>query len=175
MRSPRPAARIMARISASRAHGFERRQHLPVDEGVQELQLAVTLAHGPHVVQRARNVVQVTRLAIAVPQAREDADRLEMALHAHQVEPAQELALARTDLDACRPGRRTKLQGPCAHSLRWPRDIAVTQQRNEIVGDRSADGVLEIEDARVLAVSRAVADHEIARVVVAMDEDTRLL
>ena len=43
------------------------------------------------VAERARHVRQVARLAVAVPQPREDAAGLEVALDAHQVEPAQEL------------------------------------------------------------------------------------
>src|SRR5688572_12874103 len=105
-----------------------------------------------------------------MPQARKDADRLEMTLHAHQVEPAQELILVRTDLDTLALRGGAKLQGPPANALHRPRDVAITQQRDEVVCHRPAHRVLKVEDARVGTVASAVADHEITRVIVAMNE-----
>ena len=62
-------------------------------------------------------------------------------------------------------------QRPADDALLRPVDVAVPEQRDEVVGDRAAHGVLEIEDAGIAPR----ADHEVARVVVAVHEHLRLL
>ena len=63
---------------------------------------------------------------------------------------------------------------PVAHRpvdlpLLVPLDVGVAQQRHEVVGDRAVHRVLEIEDAGI-----GLAHHQVARVVVAVHEDARL-
>ena len=63
---------------------------------------------------------------------------------------------------------------PVAHRpvdlpLLVPRDVRVAQQRHEVVGDRAVHRVLEIEDAGI-----GLRHHQVARMVVAVDEDARL-
>ena len=53
-----------------------------------------------------------------------------------------------------------------------PADVRILEERNQIVGDRAVQRVLEVEHARIRG---AIADHQVARVVVAMDEYPRLL
>src|SRR5690348_10603772 len=45
-------------------------------------------AHAAHVLPHARQVTEITALAVAVPQPAEDAEHLDVPLQAHQVEPA---------------------------------------------------------------------------------------
>jgi len=122
------------------------------------------------VLERARHVRQVAGLAVTVPQAREDAARLEVALHSHQVEPAQELLLVRTHRKPCRVRPAAEIERPADDAVLRPGDVAVPQQRDQVVAERSVDRVLEIEDARI--VPRA--DHQVARVVIAVHEHSRL-
>src|SRR3546814_7725176 len=50
--------------------------------------------------KEARHIAQVTRLAVAVANTRENPDNLEMALHARQVAGPQEVLEVRLDRDA---------------------------------------------------------------------------
>ena len=50
-----------------------------------------------------------------------------------------------------------------------PCDVRIAQQRDEIVGNRAADGVLKIEDAGI-----GIGQHQVARMVIAVDVDPRL-
>ena len=59
---------------------------------------------------------------------------------------------------------------PADHARARPGDVAVLQQRHQVVADRAAQRVLEIDDAGI-----ALGDHhEIARVIVAVHEHLRL-
>ena len=57
----------------------------------QGFEVDIALAGADQVVHHQRHVLQVAVLAVAVIQAREDAQYLDVALQADQVEPAQEL------------------------------------------------------------------------------------
>src|SRR5512146_1229206 len=92
IRSPRPAARIIAfmpspseRVASNRA---------PVLEDVEELQerreLAVARARRAKIAHHARHVGEIGALAVAVPEPREDAQHLDLPLHAHPFEIAPE-------------------------------------------------------------------------------------
>ena len=79
----------------------------------------------------------------------------------------------RSSAPASRPAAQRcapELARPPDHALVRPFDVAVPQQRHEVVGERAVHGVLEVEDARVVPV----ADHQVARVVVAVHEHARL-
>src|SRR5688572_15562338 len=80
----------LSRTSRTR-DGAERRRNVLVEQGAELFELAMPLADVSDIAERARNFRQIPGFAVAMPQSREDADGLEVALHAHQVEPAQEL------------------------------------------------------------------------------------
>jgi hypothetical protein len=56
------------------------------------------------------------------------------------------------------------------HARARPGDVAILQQRDEVVGDRAVERVLEIDDAGVALRQ----DHQVARVIVAVHEHARL-
>ena len=67
----------------------------------------------------------------------------------------------------------TKSSDPSMHAVYRPGHIAIAKQCDEVVGDRATDRVLKIQDPGIRTAS-ADAHHEIARVIVAMDEHARL-
>ena len=134
-------------------------------------QAGVPRAGPAGVLQGARDVREVARLAVAMPEPREDAAHLEVPLHADEVEPAQELLVVPPGGEAGRERAAAVFERPAGHPLLRPGDVAVAQQRDEVVCERPVHRVLEIEDARVVAR----AHHEVARVVVAVHEHLRLL
>ncbi len=87
----RGAARLAPRALARGSAGTTRCSRKLAQRGSSR----VARAGLAHVVERARQVGQVAGLAVAVPQAAEDAEHLEVPLHADEVEPAQELRVAR--------------------------------------------------------------------------------
>ena len=82
-------------------------------------------------------------------QAGEDAEHLDVALHAHPLEVAVEVGELRTH------GQAELLSGfPVADQhvedeVLVPADVGVLEQRHQVVGDRAVDGVLEVDDAGV--------------------------
>ena len=126
-------------------------------------------AHLAGVFPHQRQVLQVAGLAVAVPEAAEDAQHLDVALQAHQVEGALE-GFCIGHGDAGGGDFFAVLGGPAFNAFVGPFDVAVAQQRNQVVGDRPAHGVLEIDDARRMFVG----DQQVARVVVAVHEHLRL-
>ncbi len=93
-----------------------------------------------------------------------------MPLHADEIEPAQELPLAA----AARPAAFQELLAISAHpaldALPRPTDVAIFQQRNEVVADRPCERILKIDDAGIVLPGH----HQVARVIVAVDEHHRL-
>src|SRR6478736_3159918 len=91
IRSPRPAARIMLR-AISRAAASERvpdrgRTRLElVEQSQQSSEFAIARAGSAQVTHHARHARQISVLAIAVEQARENAQHFELSLHAHPFE-----------------------------------------------------------------------------------------
>ncbi len=49
-----------------------------------------------HIVERQGQVIEITRLAVTPPEAREDTENLDVALNSDQIEPTQELAIGET-------------------------------------------------------------------------------
>ena len=93
-----------------------------------------------------------------------------MPLHTHQLEVTAELLY----IDAVSHGRvepGVELERPLPHLLGRPFHVAVLEQRDQVIGQRTFDGVLEVEDSRVVFLG----DHEIARMVIAMDKYSRLV
>ena len=88
----------------------------------------------------------------------------------HAVEPAQELrAIAPTSMPAARRCFAVAVE-PGEQALSRPDDVAVLEQRHEVVADGTAHRVLEIHDAGIALR----AHEEVARMVVAMHEHDRL-
>src|SRR5512135_2987877 len=91
MRSPRPAARIIALVIGSaagtvvsgRVHEGWRAAFEQVEDAREGVEFAVPCAGAPQVAQDPRHVAHVAMLAVAVRKAREDPEDLELALHAH--------------------------------------------------------------------------------------------
>ncbi len=102
---------------------------------------------------------------------REDADDLQMTLHADPVGVAAELCPGRHRHAGGR-GLRVIAAQPGLNVVRGPGRERVLDQADRIVGDRAAAGVLEIEQARQRG--RAGRRHQIAQHVVAMDQHLRL-
>lgn len=133
-------------------------------------QLGTARHGGFQITEEARHVAQVARFAVAVTDTGEDANYLQVALHAHQVAGAEEVLEAWRQRDTG-PGRLlpvTVQRG--MHARLRPTDEGVLVQAGDIIGDRAVQGVLEIEDTRV-----GLAEHQVARHIVAMDEHPRLL
>ena len=105
-----------------------------------------------------------------MPQPAEDPGDLEVALHSGEIEPAAEPPPVGAD-EAASDRKVMPGVGPVRDSALGPADVDVSQQTDEVVGDRTRHCVLEVDHARVAPVEV----HEIARVVVAMDEHLRLL
>ena len=140
--------------------------------------------------ERERQVVEIARLAVAVPQPREDPRDLQVALHAGEVEPAEKLRSADVD-ETARDGAVVVGTDPAGDPILGPAHVDVAQQADEVVGDRTVHRVLEVDHSRVgcgiaprIAPRRATRTpprtaipqvHEVTRVVVAMDEDPWLL
>ena len=116
------------------------------------------------IAQRARNVRQVAWLAVAVIQAREDAAGLEVALHPHEVEPCQELRLILAHRNAGFQRQRMVALNPILDPRTRPSDVAVAQQRHEIVGHGSKHGILEVDNAGVVVPG----NQQVARVIIAV-------
>src|SRR5262245_62861633 len=95
MRSPRPAASIIAFTLAApaclvRAAELGLALLQLVEQARERRELAVALRDGPRVAQEARRILEITALAVAIADAGEDAQHLEMALQPHPLEIAVE-------------------------------------------------------------------------------------
>src|SRR5690606_37339982 len=175
MRSPRPAASTMAIVGLAtsvigRTHACHPGQHLVLDQVSEDLERRVAGRDLEDVRQGARHVAEVTRLAVAMTEPRENAGGLEVPLHAHELETREELLLAKT-AEQLTVERGEMGQRPVAYPLRGPADVAVLEQGHEIVGERTLDGILEVEDSGV----GRLGDHEVARMIIAMHEHPRLV
>ena len=152
----------LARALRAGANGYLLKSMEP-DEVVDAIQraqrgeLSVPRTGLGDVTERTWHVRQVAWLAVAVPEPGEDAAGLQVPLHSHEVKPAQELAVVRADGHSARCGAATEVESPAADTLRRPGHVAVPEQRHEVVGERAADGVLEVEDARIPLVT----DHQV--------------
>src|SRR5256885_13897605 len=60
-----------------------------LEKASESCELRVARAGVTHIFERARQVGQVARLAVAIPQAAEDPEHLDVALHADEIEPAR--------------------------------------------------------------------------------------
>eukprot|EP01022_Parablepharisma_sp_SALTPOND_P033110 TRINITY_DN881_c1_g1_i15.p1 TRINITY_DN881_c1_g1~~TRINITY_DN881_c1_g1_i15.p1 ORF type:complete len:1351 (-),score=485.80 TRINITY_DN881_c1_g1_i15:36729-40781(-) len=173
MRSPRPAAKIMAfMVGASEGVAELGRVFLLqlLDQAHQRCESHIAARGLEGVFHDQRQVLQVAVLAIAMPQAGEDAQHLEVALQAHPLEVAVEGIDVGRDRQAGAAGLFPVADGPVQHHFLVPLDVGVAQQRDQVIGDGAVDRILEIDDARIALGQH----HQVARMVVAMDIDLRL-
>ncbi len=132
---------------------------IPTSHGLERRMLQVALQIAPD----ARAQPRITRLAVALPQPREDADDLGVPLRAEHVIGHVE-SVAR----ACDPLVAVEHRG-----LELGRHVAprVLQQRDEVIGWMPRQRVLEIEQAQTLA---ALDQHDVLGMVIAQHRDGRV-
>src|SRR5947207_1221887 len=167
MRSPRPAERIMAFI----VRKSERMANAPflwlelLKQAPERGKLVITLARAPQVAHHERLVFQIAVLAVPKGKAREDSQHLELALGSHPLEIPIEIGEITADRQPLGAGLLPIADRPIDDAFLAPSDVGVAQERYEVVGDRAVDRILKIENSRA-----GLADHEVARVVVAVHE-----
>src|SRR5882672_1299307 len=157
MRSPRPTARIIAFMVRSErvADALLRRPEL-VEQAGERRELAVALAGAPQVAHHQRLVLQVAVLAVPEREPREDPEHFQLALSSHPFEIAVEVGEVRGHRQLRGPGFLPVAHRPVDDLLLLPGDVGVAQQRDEVVGDGTIYGVLEIENART-----GLAHHQV--------------
>src|SRR5688572_4274074 len=116
----------------------QQRRDAPLQPAAELHQLLVEPAGVQHVIHDQRQIVQVADLAVAMPEPCEDAQHLDVPLHADEVEPAQELVLAVADVRAESAEHTAVALDPAFHALARPADVAVLEQRHEVVADGAA-------------------------------------
>ena len=110
-------------------------------------QLRIAPACVADVFESQWQVGEITDLAVAVPQATENAEHLDMALHADEIEPAYELVFAVADIGAEIADHAPVAAQPALDALARPADVAVLEQRNQVVAHWPAQRILKIDDA----------------------------
>jgi hypothetical protein len=129
IRSPRPAARIIAPISrraAIRALRPDRRTIRElVDKRGERRELVVPCAGRAKVSHHAWHIVEVAGLAVAVIQARENAEHLQLALHAHPFEIPPECGEIGAHRQAALARALPIADSPVDLPLLVPRDIGI--------------------------------------------------
>src|SRR5690348_1548069 len=167
MRSPRPAARIMAAnpvpaFSESVANFQLRSVDLPpVKQRQQGIELAVAFARLAQVIRHQRYVLEIAALAIAIIQARKYSQDLEVALHAHPLEIAVKIrkACCNRQLEFAR--LLPIADQPVQYAFFVPADVCILEQGYEIVSNGAIHCILKIENSRT-----GRRYHQVARVVV---------
>src|SRR5207249_4651074 len=140
-----------------------------VEKSRQRKELAIAAASSAKIRHDPRHVGEITIFAVSMVKPGEDAQDLQLSLHAHPLEisPERGKVIAHAQTRVARTFPVT--HGPVELMLLVPCDVGVAQQGNEIVGNRPINRVLEIKNARVRG-----RYHEVARVVIAVDEDAGL-
>src|SRR3569833_510246 len=134
------------------------------------LELRISPRSITHILERERQIAQVPRLAVAIPQPRENPEHLDMPLHSNEIEPPHEFSVVATTGPALRSDQVAIADHPLFDALARPADVAILEYGHEVVPDWPAQGILEINHARI----GLGGDHEIARVEIAMHEHRRL-
>src|SRR5689334_13713313 len=119
------------------------RNEAPLDQRVKVRKLRVASAGVAHVLERQRQILQITWLAIPIPQAREDPQHLDVALQADQIKPAQELALVATTGPAMRAQQVAIPFDPILDALARPADVAILEQGHQVVPYGSTQSILK--------------------------------
>src|SRR5213592_100855 len=159
MRSPRPAARIMAfivrkseRVASALFLPFELLEQAP-EPG----KLAITLARAPQVAHHKRLVFQITVLTVPRGKARENPQHLELPLGSHPFEIPIEIREITGDGQPLAPRLLPIADRPIDDAFLLPGEVGVAQERDEIIGDRAVHRVLKIENPWA-----RLADHKVA-------------
>ena len=114
---------------------------------------------------------QVAVLSVAMPEAGENAQYLDVSLHAHPFIGMEELAEIRGDREPCLARQFPVANQPVDGEFLVPFDIGVLQQGDHVIADRAEYGILEVDDAGIGGTGQV---HQVARVVVAVDKHARL-
>src|SRR6266850_353693 len=171
MRSPRPAARIMAFIW-SKSEGVADALFLRLEllqQAPERAKLAIPTARAPQVAHHERLVFQIAVLAVPKGKTREYSQHLELPLDPHPLEIPVEIREIAGDRELCCPGFLPVADRPIDDAFLVPGDVRVAQERDQIVGDRTVHRVLKIENS-----GAGLAHHEVAGMVVAVHEHLRL-
>src|SRR6185437_6153451 len=100
--------------------------HPALQQREEVLQFGITRCHVAYVLPHARQIGEVAALAVAIPQAAEDAEHFQVPLQAGEIEPA--LPARGIDARVERAGVEQVLAvrlGPAAHACVVPREVAV--------------------------------------------------
>jgi len=93
-----------------------------------------------------------------------------VALHADEIDPLDELVRVSTETCTACAQPRVMRPHPCLHARPRPGDVAVLEQRYQVVADGTAQGVLEVDDPGVARLEQ----HQVAGMIVAVHEHLRL-
>src|SRR5687768_1628117 len=135
MRSPRPAARI---IAFKRSHRAVDRRLAPLElahQARKRRELAIALGDGERIAHEARGVLEIAGLAVAEMDAREDAQHLEVALQPHPFEITVERGEIGIDRQPRPPGLLPVARAPVDDALLLPAQERVAQERDDVVAD----------------------------------------
>src|SRR5690606_17896952 len=170
MRSPRPAARIIARGESEGVADTRRIPLDPVDEAREPRERAVAGQRPAQVAQHTRHVVEVAVLAVAMREPGEDAEHLELALHAHPFVVAVEVGEIGRHRQPRGAGGIPVANHPVHLALLRPVHVGIPKERDGVVRNGAFDRVLEVEDAGTVRVEH----HQVAAVVVPVHMDDGL-
>src|SRR5690606_37363340 len=114
----------------------------------QRCQLGSARAGAEQIIEKTRRVFEVFRFAVAMAQARKNADHFQMTMRTHEIAIGVERRkLRRHGESTAARALPVLLQPADAASLR-PADERILEQADRVVANRAAHGVLKIEDAR---------------------------
>src|SRR4030095_16043335 len=116
----------------------EQRSDAPFQPAAELDQFRITTTGVDHVVKGQWQIGEIADLAVAMPQPAEDAQHLHVALYADKVAPAYELVFTVADIRPQVAQHAPVALHPALHAFARPADVAVLEQRHEVVADGSA-------------------------------------
>src|SRR5689334_14953619 len=172
MRSPRPAASIIAfTLVAARSSACDGRLTFVevIKNTQQRRKFRVTRGNGARIGDETGRILEIATFAVAIVNAREDAEYLQVTLQTHPLEILIEASEIRIDrqTDALRffPVSR----GPVYDALLVPAQECIAHERYDVVADRAVHCILKIDYARI-----GIGHHQVARHEIAVHVDLRL-
>src|SRR5690349_18296200 len=136
MRSPRPAASIIAfTLVAARSSACDGRLTLVevIENTQQRRKLRVTRGDGARIGDETGGILEIATLAVAVVDAREDAENLQVSLQAHPLEIMIEAAEIRVDRQAAALGFFPVSCRPVYDALLVPGQECIAHERYDVV------------------------------------------
>src|SRR5574338_625406 len=116
-----------------------------IEQRVQRQKLRIALTYRARVAQKARGVLEISRLAVAIANPREDAQYLEMALQSHPFEVAVKVSEVASD----RQTRAARLlpiaHSPVEHLRLVPAHERIPEERDEVIRDGPENRILKIQ------------------------------